>query len=143
MPVDKTKSKITVSDIDRAPDTVGSETEDDSEINFLELLDRLSLIATENEELKDENRQLKRTARTIEILDELIEPYAGKAFLFMCAYCTFVALVLVFHGFKIKGFYLEESVLDFLVGSTAATVIGLVGMVLTGIFVGARSNSRH
>lgn len=36
---------------------------------------------------------------------------------------------------------LDPEVLKFLVGSTAATVLGLVGMVLTGIFVGARRHS--
>jgi uncharacterized membrane protein len=56
----------------------------------------------------------------------------------MCAYAGIVGVLLVLHGFKGIAFELQESVLNFLVGSTAATVIGLVGMVLTGIFVGAR-----
>lgn len=70
------------------------------------------------------------------MLDELIKPYATRAFIFMCAYCAFVAATLVFHGFR-WCFALPESVLQLLVGSTAVTVIGLVGMVLTGVFIGA------
>jgi len=97
-------------------------------------------LASENVDLKDENKELKRTARTIEILDDLIEPYAKKAYIFMCFYAAAVAIMLILHGFALFGFHLEETVLSFLVGSTAATVIGLVGMVLTGIFVGARRN---
>lgn len=46
--------------------------------------------------------------------------------------------MLLMHGCQFSGFKLPDDVLKFLVGSTATTVIGLVGMVLTGIFVGAR-----
>lgn len=67
---------------------------------------------------------------------------ANRSFRFMCVYCAVVGEMVPFHGFKLFRFQLPASVLNFLVGSTAATVIGLVGMVLTGIFVGARSSGR-
>ncbi len=57
----------------------------------------------------------------------------------MCVYCGGVWLMLMLRGFEDLGFRLPDSVLQLLVGSTAVTVIGLVGMVLTGVFVGARS----
>jgi len=47
------------------------------------------------------------------------------------------AAALIAHGLGLY-FKLPEGVLQLLVGSTAVTVIGLVGMVLTGVFVGAR-----
>jgi hypothetical protein len=56
----------------------------------------------------------------------------------MCLYSAGVAFLLLLSGGNVNGFYLEKDVLVLLVGSTAVTVIGLVGMVLTGIFVGAR-----
>lgn len=99
--------------------------------------------------LQQELESTQKRVRTIEILDKLIEPMATKAFRFMCAYCGVVGALLTFHGFeswsvgnRLWRFSLPESVLQFLVGSTAVTVIGLVGMVLTGIFIGARK-SRH
>jgi hypothetical protein len=56
----------------------------------------------------------------------------------MCCYSGIVALLLIASGWNIFGFDLPAAVLVALAGSTAVTVIGLVGMVLTGIFVGAR-----
>ena len=84
------------------------------------------------------NEQQAAIIKTRGTLDSLIKPYADKTFWFMCIYCGGVAVMLLLHGFKISRFSLPDNVLGFLVGSTAATVIGLVGMVLTGIFVGAR-----
>lgn len=45
-----------------------------------------------------------------------------------------VALFLVSHGFSIFCFKLPSSVLDFLVGSTAVSAIGLVLAVTHGLF---------
>lgn len=90
--------------------------------------------------LKQELEQTSKRVRTIQILDELIEPMANRSFWFMCIYCFVVAVMLALDGFEQVAFNLPDSVLEFLVGSTAATVIGLVGMVLTGIFIGARRN---
>ena len=58
----------------------------------------------------------------------------------MVYYCLFAGEVLVVDGVHLRGFDLPKEVLQVLVGSTAATVIGLVGMVLTGVFVGARKS---
>ena len=82
--------------------------------------------------------ELEQKLRTKDILDGLIEPYAGRAFNFMCVYSGFVGSVLLLDSFNISGFEMDPTVQAYLVGSTAVTVIGLVGMVLTGVFVGAR-----
>ena len=95
--------------------------------------------------LQAQVRRLESEKRTAEVLDDLIEPYAQKSFMFMCVYSVSVGVLLLLDGFGstflligIMPFSLPETVLAFLVGSTAVTVIGLVGMVLTGVFVGAR-----
>lgn len=98
-------------------------------------------VTFERDQIAEELAEARKKLRTAEILDELIEPYASKAYRFMCVYCALVWLMLIMHGFQtelLAPFSLPDSVLNFLVGSTAVTVIGLVGMVLTGIFVGAR-----
>jgi hypothetical protein len=127
-----------VEDIDRSPLQV----EVGGPIDFKKLYEQIqaefAAISEEKYDLIIQVDTLKAKLKTKDILDNLIEPYAKKAYNFMCAYSAMVGAILVLHGFKIFGFTLPDAVLSFLVGSTAVTVIGLVGMVLTGIFVGAR-----
>lgn len=132
---------ITVDDIDRAPESAVV-TSGDTIVSAEALRDAFVRATEENASLREELDKTKRRVRTIEILDELIEPMAKRAFWFMCAYCGVVGTLVTLHGFKLWGFSLPETVLQFLVGSTATTVIGLVGMVLTGIFVGARKGGK-
>jgi hypothetical protein len=131
--------KITLEDMDNAPGNppvvaqadVGSE---------LEILRRdFSRVSQEKAELELELDRLKRANRASEILDNLIEPFANKTFYFMCTYCAFVGLIVILNAFGCFSRQISDSVAQILVGSTAVTVIGLVGMVLTGIFVGARN----
>jgi hypothetical protein len=105
-----------------------------------ELITRLALVGEEKDELAAELEKTKQRVRTTEILDSLIKPYAIRTFAFMCVYCGVVAVLLGLDGIGLCGFELPSGVLQLLVGSTATTVLGLVGMVLTGIFVGARRN---
>ncbi len=150
--------KVTLSDLDNAPATLPHSAEEDpQDAKIRELTDRLGKISGERDELREANNLLRKKVGTLEannatiqVLNTLITPSATKAFRFMYAYCAFVGAILLLDGFDIKipitdkvqtliaTFDLDESVLQFLVGSTAVTVIGLVGMVLTGIFVGAR-----
>ena len=102
------------------------------------VFDRLSDFGLENFHLKQTVAELEQKLRAKDILDGLIEPYAGRAFNFMCVYSGFVGSVLLLDSFNISGFEMDPTVQAYLVGSTAVTVIGLVGMVLTGVFVGAR-----
>ncbi len=127
-----------ISDIDTAPANLPLS---DSPVPFDEF-EKLRVKFTEvtalNEELRSEVAQLKRVNRTAAKLDSLIKPYAFRTFCFMCCYCVGVAAILLLQGFGAFRAPLAEGVIQVLVGSTAATVLGLVGMVLTGIFVGAR-----
>lgn len=106
-------------------------------------MDRFTQVSEENFRIKDENHRLKIDLRTKQILDDLISPYASKAYGYMCAYSSVVVVLLLLSGCQASGFKLDAAVLALLVGSTAVTVIGLVGMVLTGIFVGARRATKE
>lgn len=130
------QTKLSVQDMDNAPNHLGSDAETDAPIQTL--YDRLGEVGNENLLLKQSVADLEQKLRTKEILDGLIEPYAKKSFRFMWIYCGFVGLVLLLDAFTICGFEMDPTVQAYLVGSTAVTVIGLVGMVLTGIFIGAR-----
>lgn len=128
--------KISVEDMDNALDHLVPEEPTSEQTRTV--FDRLSDVGLKNFKLKQTVAELEQKLRTKDILDGLIEPYAGRAFNFMCVYSGFVGSVLLLDSFNISGFEMDPTVQAYLVGSTAVTVIGLVGMVLTGVFVGAR-----
>mgnify|MGYP001141673154 FL=1 len=128
--------KISVEDMDNALDHLVPEESTSEQTRTV--FDRLSDVGLENFKLKQTVAELEQKLRTKDILDGLIEPYAGRAFNFMRVYSGFVGSVLLLDSFNISGFEMDPTVQAYLVGSTAVTVIGLVGMVLTGVFVGAR-----
>ncbi len=128
--------KISVEDMDNALDHLVPEESTSEQTRTV--FDRLSDVGLENFQLKQTVAELEQKLRTKDILDGLIEPYAGRAFNFMCVYSGFVGSVLLLDSFNISGFEMDPTVQAYLVGSTAVTVIGLVGMVLKGVFVGAR-----
>jgi hypothetical protein len=130
-------SPITLDDLDRAPSALPT-TRSTDELDPQVLRKKFDELSVENFNLKDEIFKLRRSVNTSQILDSLLEPYARKAFWFMCTYSCVVCAMLIAAGLRLFGFQLDAGVLQVLAGSTAVTVIGLVGMVLTGIFVGAR-----
>jgi hypothetical protein len=131
------KSPISVEDIDAAPSSLPAPAPAPN-WEFTDLLKEFARVTSEKSSLEDENFRLKRALSSKEKLDNLITPYANRTFIFMCIYCAVVAILLILSGWKSSGFQLEDGVLKVLTGSTGVTVLGLVGMVLTGIFVGAR-----
>jgi hypothetical protein len=132
------QSPISLEDLDKAPSALPRSSDVDWEAKYHQISEKFTKVSDEKFNLQEENGRIKAHNGTRELLDQLIKPYASSAFKFMCAYCLFVAVILVCQGFNIGGFTLQDGVLQLLVGSTAVTVIGLVGMVLTGVFVGAR-----
>lgn len=130
--------RASLQDLDRAPESLPSIAPVDYEAQFKQLQERFNEVVVEKERLQGEFDDLKRGSTTIAELDKLIGPSAKKAFNYMSFYSVGAFYLLVMDGSHYGSFNLDESVLDFLVGSTAVTVLGLVGMVLTGIFVGAR-----
>lgn len=129
---------VKIEDLDRAPNALQVAPGAVDQNDFEAYRQKFTEVSEENIALKTEIEALKNRVRTSEILDSLIAPYAERAFGFMCAYCAGVAFMLLLSGGNVDGFHLDKEVLVLMVGSTAVTVIGLVGMVLTGIFVGAR-----
>ncbi|MEL7463347.1 MAG: hypothetical protein AAFN79_04735 [Pseudomonadota bacterium] len=138
MPDEQNKPEpITLDDLDKSAQTV-KPSPSDVQVRLQDMTAAFSRVTEENADLKQEIDTLKKKVRTTEILDELMKPSATKAFYYMFAYSGSVGIILLMNGFGCFANPLAPEVLKFLVGSTAATVIGLVGMVLTGIFVGAR-----
>lgn len=129
--------EIRVEDIDLAANATVS-TAADTVVTLDDMKGAFSRVTEDNARLKQELDEAQRKAKTAEILDSLIEPYAKKAFFFMSAYSGTIGLMVFMNAFGCFRRPISDDVLQILVGSTAVTVIGLVGMVLTGIFIGAR-----
>ena len=71
----------------------------------------------------------------------LRERYAKWVFRYLVAYSIGCLLLLLADGWHWWGFDLPDSVLEFLVGSTAASAIGLVLAVTHGLFKPLSANS--
>jgi len=123
---------VTLDDLDRAPESIPP-LPSDVPVTINQYANKLAEVGD-----KKENLSAQVEAETARALNDLIRPSANKAFYFMWAYCGAVFAILILHGLSYKGFHLPESTLNFLVGTTAIAVFGLVGMVLTGIFHGGR-----
>lgn len=138
-PKTNTKSQenlpINIDDIDRAPTNLPATRSTNWEEKYHQLRIKFDENADRDFALREEIIELKAKAKTRGLLDELIIPFANKSYKFMIGYCSVVGAMLALHGFNLW-FKLADGVLELLVGSTAVTVIGLVGMVLTGVFVG-------
>jgi hypothetical protein len=81
--------EITLDDLDKAPAET-KPTGTDTSVSKDAYVHALSRITEENSRLKEEKDALTKKVKTAEILDELIEPYAKKAYRFMCVYSGFV-----------------------------------------------------
>jgi hypothetical protein len=141
---DKQPDVITVDDIDASPNSVAV-TDNDVPVNaevfrdkWLREQDKVFELKDQLTELKAKLSEAQSNANTKAVLDKLVKPTADKAFWYMFGYSGFVGFLLLLNGFGCFVIPLDPEVMKFLVGSTAVTVIGLVGMVLTGVFVGAR-----
>ena len=66
--------------------------------------------------------------------------HAKWVFGYLCIYSAVVFFLLISAGYSWGGFTLPETVLGYLVGSTAASAIGLVLAVTHGLFAG---NGKH
>lgn len=81
-----------------------------------------------------ENAKLELDHKDQEENREMRKRYSDLVFKYLVGYSVFVGVVVVLAGFEVLGFQLDTSVLDFLVGSTAASSIGLVAIVVRGLF---------
>lgn len=108
----------------------------DQSQRYLEIVGELS---AENERLRADIENLKGQQTYDDVRTRMMEPYAGKVFLFLIGYCAFVGMIILLSGFKIGGFQISDSVLGIIAGGTAASAIGLVGFVVSGLFGAAKA----
>lgn len=136
------QEKFDLSVIGAAPDSVKDKGKiPDFEALYKEYFEKFNKLSVEKFDLLEEMNSLKAEVRTSQTLDRLIHPFANKAYWFMVFYCVFVGAVVIKDAMHDGKFAVQPDITKILIGSTAANVLGLVGMVLTGVFVGARK--RH
>ena len=94
-----------------------------------------------SDELSQTRAELDKVTeqRTVDqVRATLIAPYTNKVFWFVVWYCVVVGVILVADGIVGSGFDLKESTIGIIAGSTAVSVIGLIGMVISGLFGGSK-----
>jgi hypothetical protein len=128
--------KPTLSDIDKAPENlpVAAPEAARTDAEYIKLQSRFTEIADANFELTAENKSLKNQLGSKKAIEDLLGPTSRRAFIFLCGYGIGALAVLLFQGFHVGGFNLPETVLDFLVGSTAVSAIGVFAAVIKGLF---------
>lgn len=125
-----------LSDIDNSPDSLPAVVTS-AEQQLAELKIRFEQIADDNFSLKAEAGALRGRLASKEAIDGLLGPYSNKVYRFLCGYGAGSLGLLLLDGFAYKGFALPETVMLAIVGSTAVSAIGLVGLVIRGMFKGA------
>jgi hypothetical protein len=94
----------------------------------------LADLAARLEEAEAENERLRGKQTVDEVKAGMMKPYADRVYWFVVGYCAVVAVILVFSGFRVGGFGLSDTTLGIIAGSTAVSVIGLIGIVVSGLF---------
>ena len=87
---------------------------------------------------KDRNSLLKENIEDLRHNREMRKKYAGKVFVFMCAWSIVTFAVLILSSWSLECFRLEvnTSVMITLLGGATINVISLVGIVVRGLFNG-------
>jgi hypothetical protein len=83
---------------------------------------------------KAEIASITESNRDLRVNRRMRYDYARAVFCYLICYSAFAGVVLILSGWKIGGFDLPSIALTAVVGSTAASAIGLVGIVVTGLF---------
>lgn len=123
--------------IESAPLLPSTEPGGNAESLYLELVGSLS---SELESAQAELIQIKAKKTVDDVRAGMLEGYSNRVFWFVVWYCIAVGVLLVASGFKGKtAFELSDTILAIIAGSTAVAVIGLIGMVITGLFGGKQA----
>lgn len=100
---------------------------------------KLSSIVKDVEKKDEIDKRAEKTLQDQAIADselarQLREKYSERVFWYLVAYSSAAIVILVFQGFGIWSFKLDTAVMALLVGSTAVSAIGLVAVVVRGLF---------
>jgi hypothetical protein len=118
------------------PDVVPVQINDDL---FGEFRDMVGDLALQLDEANAEIERLRGQKTVAQVKAAMLEPYSKGVFWFVVGYCVVVAILLVLAGWgAVTGFHLSDAILGIIAGSTAVSVIGLIGMVITGLFASER-----
>lgn len=93
-------------------------------------------LQVENADLKTRLAEAEGRTDVDAIRARMMEPWANKVFFFVCIYCSVLFGLVLLAGFKVCNFQLSDTVLAVLAGGTAVSVIGLIGIVVGGLFGG-------
>lgn len=124
---------VDVSVIGRGVDSVvNAEVSPDVEEAYRQVGELAEQLAAKNAEL-----DRLRDQKTVEqVKANILEEYVNKIFVFVSFYCGVVGLFIFLAALPGDSFSLPESILAIIAGSTAVSVIGLIGLVITGLFGG-------
>lgn len=122
--------KLDPSVIDRAPDNVDGKIKQTRQ----ELIVEVRRLRNENVVLSDDLERARAEVSVETQKARLLIPYSNKVFVYLCWFTGGVGLLIFLHGDSSNSFSLPTSVLDLLAGSSLASVVGLVGTILVGLF---------
>src|SRR5262245_2486283 len=81
-----------------------------------------------DKQLDDENLKDRTSTRTLR------ESYAKRVYRYLVCYSLAAFVIILLQGTRYSGFQLDSTVVGIIVGSTAVSAIGLVGIVVKGLF---------
>jgi hypothetical protein len=81
---------------------------------------------------------LKETNLNLQSNRKLRQSVARAVYWFMVTWSLAVLALIILAGFKLRGFDLAPTVLAALIGSTTASVIGMVALLVKGLFPGGK-----
>lgn len=118
--------------IDEAPLTLPVERDSGDEDFYYELA---SSLAAELESARAELVALQAKKTVDDVRAAMLEGYSNRVFWFVAMYCLVVGVFLMLAGWaSVTRFHLSDTILAIIAGSTAVSVIGLIGMVISGLF---------
>jgi hypothetical protein len=103
------------------------------EQQFYEVLAENSRLRYENEKLEAEISRLEGRVDATEEKAKLIRPFSWWVFGFASVYCLIIFGLIALDG-VVEGVTIDRTVLSIMAGTTAASMLGLVSVILTGLF---------
>lgn len=131
-PKERSPQQIDPAIIESAPVEAGSQVPAIAQIGEGEYLAYVSELVTRLEAAESDNERLRGKETIDSVRAAMMRPYADKVFLFVVGYCLAVLALIIAQGLGCIS--LPEMLLNIIAGSTAVSVIGLIGIVVGGLF---------